>query len=111
MRRKILHHLGMELPHRYGWVPESQQWPVTGVTWFDAEACCAWKGGRLPAEAEWQRSAEGLDRRKYPWGNEKPDPGRANYDKTKVGYPTPVGLFPRGATPEGAHDLAGNVWE
>ncbi|HEY6347066.1 MAG TPA: SUMF1/EgtB/PvdO family nonheme iron enzyme [Bryobacteraceae bacterium] len=85
--------------------------PVVGVNWYEASAYCAWKGGRLPAEEEWERAARGMEGRVYPWGNDPPDPSRANYHEAKVGAPTPVGLFPRGATPEGIQDLAGNVWE
>ncbi|MGH9719179.1 MAG: SUMF1/EgtB/PvdO family nonheme iron enzyme [Bryobacteraceae bacterium] len=85
--------------------------PVVNVTWYEAAAYCAWDRGRLPAEAEWERVARGKERRRYPWGNELPDTSRANYDETKIGKATPVGLFPRGATPEGVQDLAGNVWE
>ena len=85
--------------------------PVVSVTWDEAAAYCAWVGGRLPTEAQWERAARGQVARKYPWGNEAPDPSQANYDKTRVGHATPVGLFPRGTTPEGIHDLAGNVLE
>ena len=47
----------------------------------------------------------------YPWGDEEPDASRANYADLKVEAPTPVGLFPNGATPEGICDMAGNVFE
>jgi serine/threonine-protein kinase len=65
----------------------------------------------LPTDEEWERAARGAEGREYPWGNEEPDPNRANYDEGKVGAPTPVGLYPKGATPEGIMDMAGNVWE
>jgi formylglycine-generating enzyme required for sulfatase activity len=85
--------------------------PVVNVTWYEAAAYCAWASVRLATEAQWERAARGTSGRKYPWGNEAPDTSRANYDETKVGAATPVGLFPRGATPEGIQDLAGNVSE
>jgi hypothetical protein len=84
--------------------------PVTGVSWYEAAAYCAWDHVRLPSETEWQWAASGLEGREYPWGQEEPDEQRANF-AMKVGNPTPVGLYPAGSTPEGVADMAGNVWE
>ncbi len=85
--------------------------PVVGVTWFDAQAFAEWIGGSLPTEAQWERAACGTEARIYPWGNTPPKARQhANFAR-RYNRPIPVGQFPKGESPDGIADLAGNVWE
>jgi formylglycine-generating enzyme required for sulfatase activity len=90
--------------------PGFERHPVNEVTWNGARAYCAGRGARLPTEAEWEAAARGREGRLYPWGNQPPTAERAVF-ACRSNETEPVGSRPAGATPEGIHDLAGNVAE
>jgi len=94
--------------------PRYGNYPVVTVTWFQAAEYCAWAGGRLPTEAEWEKAARGPastgGRRMWPWGNNTPSDRLANFNKNE-GNTVPAGSYPRGASPYGVLDMAGSAWE
>jgi formylglycine-generating enzyme required for sulfatase activity/predicted Ser/Thr protein kinase len=91
--------------------------PVVCITWHEAIAFCQWlstctgKNYYLPSEAEWEKTARGVDGRFYPWGNSW-DNKCCNTNETGLMNTTPVGKYSKkGDSPYGCVDMAGNVWE
>lgn len=142
--RRWWHDLPVDADYYKG-QPGEQEWkfdthPRERVSWWDAIAFCQWlntqlglppipagisedrlsdyKGIRLPAEWEWQRAAQGLDTRDYPWGNWYQQ-GYANIDEISseiedgvcLNRTTPVDSYPQAVSPYGVLDMIGNVWE
>lgn len=95
--------------------PAHDDFPVIFVSWEQADRFCRFAGGRLPTEAEWEKAARGAapDVREFPWGDAPPDCTLANFGGpgSCVGDTDRVGRRPAGASPFGALDMAGNVWE
>jgi len=106
--------------------------PIVGVSWYEAEAYTKWLSAEtgldfsLPTEAEWEKAARGDDGRLFTWGEEWAGSAEdlANYCDRNCkkhgankniddGYPVtaPVGAYPKGTSPYGALDMAGNVSE
>jgi formylglycine-generating enzyme required for sulfatase activity len=82
--------------------------PVSGISWDDANGYCAWRGKRLPREAEFEKAVRDTDDRRFAWGNDPPTHDRAVFSS---GHPEDVGTHTAGRGPYGHDDVAGNVWE
>ncbi len=102
---------GRQVPRQPEWYADGTH-PVVNVTWDEAQAYCAWTGGRLPTEEEWERAARGgLDGKLFPWGDDFTGQANARHDRPfhQWNSSAPVGSYPPNGF--GLHDMAGNVWE
>ncbi len=92
-----------------GAADEQDRDPIVDVTYTDTQEFAKWAGKRLPTIEEWEKAARGTRGRLYPWGDNVRDPLPANIGN-KPGV-VPVGSNADGASPCGAVNLLGNVWE
>ena len=96
-------------PKKY--IPGKDNHPIVQVSWDDAKAFCDWARLALPTEEQWEKAARGTDGRVYPWGGEPPTAEHCNFNNRRRDT-TPVGKYsPKGDSPYGCVDMAGNVWE
>jgi eukaryotic-like serine/threonine-protein kinase len=104
-------HVPPELP---AWARDEkarEQLPASGLTWSAASAYCKSIGGRLPSEEEWEFAARGVQRRANPWGADAIDSVVNRVYRGADATPAAVKTLEQDRTPDGIHDLAGNVQE
>ena len=91
--------------------PGRERHPINCLDWSQAQSYCAWRGGRLPTEAEWEYAARGVDGRLYPWGNEPPAAQSCSAATGHSDSSCEVGSHPMDTSPFGVLDLGANISE
>jgi sulfatase modifying factor 1 len=99
------------------WIAGREQHPMNCVDWLEAAAYCAWAGGRLPTESEWEFAATNGGTTTEPWGGGQATCALAVINGSKEGFgcgkdsTSSVCSKPSGNSKAGHCDFAGNVWE
>ena len=109
---KLVDRTGVHAPRGWsgGTYPAGRgEHPVTGITWYEAEAYARWAGKQLPDLKQWRRAALGDSRETFPWGRDV----RSTFDRANFSLEgtRPVGSYPSGLSPFGCYDMAGNARE
>lgn len=112
--QRCLGALSVTVEGRVAASPDKARWPAVCVTWYGATRYCRAQHKRLPLAVEWELAAKGADGRPFPWGSDLPRLDEVVFGMPGSGaqeHPGDVGSSPLDVSPEGVHDLAGNVAE
>ena len=122
-RAELWHPHGWQLRQQFAWTEPNYfhdpAWsapdaPVTGVSYWEADACARWLAAELPSEAQWEYAAKGPERRRYPWGEEEPTLELATFApdcQPLERRGTSVFEHARNVSAFGCLDMAGNLAE
>ena len=115
-------HQGLQVALRVPQALQAPQMPVTCISLEQARAFCEWAGGTVPTPDQWEKAARGKEAPLFPWGNSWSS-DIVNWGEMDVArnpiigqldgheWTAPPGSFPKGKSPYGAYDMAGNVAE